>query len=344
MAEATRGSRRGKRKKKARRGRSGGSAFENVGREVAGVALVGLALLAGIALWTFDPADPVGVWEPVRNGGGVAGATVAGLLIRAMGAGALVPVLGMLVLGLRLMLPGTIQLPPKRFWVGALLLLVSLAALPELLESLAPHLAVASGGWLGETLAPVERMLLSGPGALALNSLAFLVGALGVAGVPPGVALARLGRGAGLAAQWTGAGLGAGLAFLQEAGVRAGRQLARVPAGITVWREQRARRARRVARDEEVEIAGDAEDAIRPKGKASKAPRPSKGAAPHIVDHRDSGKHEPEQGAFTFSESTSFGPYSPPDVSEIFQEAPKGSQKFDRDSLIMNSRILTGGS
>ncbi len=340
MAEATRGSRRGKRKKKARRGRRGGSAFENVGREVAGVALVGLALLAGIALWTFDPADPVGIWEPVRNGGGVAGATVAGLLIRAVGAGAVVPVLGMLVLGLRLMLPGTIQPPPKRFWVGALLLLVSLAALPELLESLAPHLAFASGGWLGEVVAPVERMLLSGPGALALNALAFLVGALGVAGVPPGVALARLGHGAGVAAQWTGAGLGAGLAFLQEAGVRAGRQLARVPAGITVWREQRARRARRVARDEEVEIAGDAETAIRPTRDAPKAPRPSKGAAPDIVDHRNSGKQEPEQGAFTFSESTSFGPYSPPVVSEIFQAAPKGSQKYDRDSLIMNSRIL----
>ncbi|MCP5070510.1 MAG: DNA translocase FtsK, partial [bacterium] len=340
MAEATRGSRRKKKKKKARRGRSGGGAFQTVGREVAGVALVGLALLGGVALWTFDPADPVGVWEPVRNGGGVAGATLAGLLVRAVGAGAAVPVVGMLLLGLRLMLPGTIHLPPTRFWVGALLLLLSLAALPELLESLAPHLAFASGGWLGSVIAPIERTLLSGPGALALNVLALLVGVLGVAGVPPGVALARLGQGAGLAAQWTGAGLGAGLALVHDGSVRVGQQLARLPAGITVWRERRARRARRQARDEEVEIGGDPETKDIPVRDAAKPTRSRKGAAPDIVDHRGSGKPEPEQGAFTFSESTSFGPYSPPDVSEVFQQAPEGSRTFDRDSLIMNSRIL----
>ncbi len=342
MAEAARGSRRRKRRS-GRARRSGRGAIETVGREIAGVALVALALLAGIALITYDAADPIGVWQPVHNGGGVAGATVAGLLVRAMGAGAAVPVAGLLLLGLRLLLPGTIQLPATRFWVGAALLLLSLSALPELLASLAPHLAVGSGGWLGGILAPAERMLLSGPGALALNALALLVGVLGVVGVPPGVALARLGRGAALAAQRTGAILAGGLAAAREATGRAGRRLARFPAAFTVWREQRARRARRHSREEapETQIADAPVPAeALPAPELPKPPRAKKGAPPDIVDHRDRRKPEPEQEAFTFSERTSFGPYTPPDVSEIFQAPPAGGRRYDRDSLIMNSRIL----
>jgi S-DNA-T family DNA segregation ATPase FtsK/SpoIIIE len=68
--------------------------------------------------------------------------------------------------------------------------------------------------------------------------------------------------------------------------------------------------------------------------------RSRSGAGPHIVDHRSERKEEPEQVVFTFTEHTASGPYTPPDVSEIFQVPPESAHRYDRDSLIMNSRIL----
>ncbi len=71
------------------------------------------------------------------------------------------------------------------------------------------------------------------------------------------------------------------------------------------------------------------------------APRPlRKREDPHIVDHRDDRKkRNPEQEAFLFSEHAPQGPYTHPDIA-IFQRPPDVGRSFDRDSLIMNSRIL----
>jgi S-DNA-T family DNA segregation ATPase FtsK/SpoIIIE len=112
-----------------------------------------------------------------------------------------------------------------------------------------------------------------------------------------------------------------------------------------VWRERRARRER-VATLREPPPPAAAEDAAAAEQAAhAEAPRPAPrargvAAAPHIVDHRSERKEEPEQAAFTFSEHTSAGPYTPPDVGEVFQPPPEGARRYDRDSLIMNSRIL----
>jgi S-DNA-T family DNA segregation ATPase FtsK/SpoIIIE len=58
------------------------------------------------------------------------------------------------------------------------------------------------------------------------------------------------------------------------------------------------------------------------------------------VDHRKSKPAEPEQEEFTFAESAArAGPYQLPDV-ELFQRPPDAGRSYDRDSLIMNSRIL----
>ena len=38
-----------------------------VGQEVVGLALIALGLPAGLALWSFDPADPGWAWVPVSN-------------------------------------------------------------------------------------------------------------------------------------------------------------------------------------------------------------------------------------------------------------------------------------
>ena len=321
-------------------------------REVAGVVLIGLALVAAIGLGTYDAADPFFQLDGVANAAGAAGATIAGLLVQSVGAGAAVLVLLVLALGVRLLLPGGIELPTGRFWLGATLLMITLSTVPALLASMAPNLVFGSPGWLGDTLAPAERALLSGPGALALNALVLFVGVLGIAGVPPGEALARLGRGGFAAAQAIGAWTGLlftntreALATAASATGQALAPIARIPAAFTVWREQRARRARvAAARDDgedETEIAPDpVQEEIPTPAPVPKPSRFRRGVAPDIVDHEADRKQEPEQEAFTFTEKTSFGPYTPPDVGAIFQSPPAGGRKYDRDSLIMNSRIL----
>ncbi|MDD9852691.1 MAG: DNA translocase FtsK, partial [Deltaproteobacteria bacterium] len=69
--------------------------------------------------------------------------------------------------------------------------------------------------------------------------------------------------------------------------------------------------------------------------------RRSGAAAPDIVDHARQRSEQPlAQDTFAFRESASSGPYAPPDPEEIFQAAPEGARNYDRESLLMNSRIL----
>ncbi|HSJ99370.1 MAG TPA: DNA translocase FtsK, partial [Myxococcota bacterium] len=82
--------------------------------------------------------------------------------------------------------------------------------------------------------------------------------------------------------------------------------------------------------------AGEAAPAV----PARSARRSAGQEEPHIVDHRaERKKRDPAQEAFVFSEHTPQGPYQFPEVA-IFQRAPEVGRRFDRESLIMNSRIL----
>ncbi len=65
------------------------------------------------------------------------------------------------------------------------------------------------------------------------------------------------------------------------------------------------------------------------------------GKAPHIVDHdRDRAEsRKPSQETFEFNEEGPLGPYRLPDIA-IFHRPTKVDLQFDRDSLLMNSRIL----
>ena len=49
-----------------------------VGAEFGGLVLIGIALLSGVALATYSPADPVFALADVANRAGPAGATLAG--------------------------------------------------------------------------------------------------------------------------------------------------------------------------------------------------------------------------------------------------------------------------
>jgi S-DNA-T family DNA segregation ATPase FtsK/SpoIIIE len=333
-----------KRSAKGHRGEARAFALVDVGFEICGLALIALGLLAALALVTYSPEDPAFRRLPVDNGAGVVGASIAFVLVRAMGLASVVPVVGSLVLGGRFLMGRRMPSLASRFWIGVALLLMALATLPPLLQSLSPaRFDFSAGGELGVFLAQAERDLLSGPGALVLNALMLLVGALGTVGVAPGRALAALARGVAAAGRVTAQGsvlLGRVLRGIAVGLVGPGARTARF---FSVWREQRVRRARVAAIRDSAEDEAREPEEIQLHRRGAVAPRlrgKRKGEAPHIVDHRN-GKQpvEPLQESFAFSEVTAAGPYQRPDT-KIFREPPASSLSWDRDSLIMNSRIL----
>ncbi len=334
-------------KRKARSGREGGRVraliVAGFAQEGLGLFLIGLGLLSALALVTYDPADASFRFVPVQNAAGVAGASIARLLVGSLGLGAAVPVLAMLALGVRLVTHGRLQFPSNRFWLGVSLVLVALSTLPALLMSMGLGRVPSSTiGRLGLALAEPERRLLSGPGALVINLLALVVGAPSLVGVSPGDTLTLIARGARGAAQSVGSWAVQAAALARLGATRARQGLTSGLAAIVVWRERRARRERVAALREPGLPAGASEVAEAAPAEAPRAaqrPRPA-GAGPHIVDHRSERKEEPEQVGFTFTERTSSGPYTQPDAGTIFQPPPEGARRYDRDSLIMNSRIL----
>ncbi len=312
-----------------------------------------MSLLAMLALLTHEPSDPIFSFEAVSNRAGVFGATTAGCLLAAAGTGSYVLVGALAWLGVRLCTGFGLRGVSPRFWLGALLLLVSVSSLPVLMEGLAPgRLGALGGGALGDWLARGEERLLSGPGALLTSSLCLLLGALSVTGVSLGGALAASGRGVGWLARAVLAGArGAGRAlhFVAAAllaicaGLTAGSK--RALAGFGVWRERRARRGRveairgpgRLVLGEE----GDAEARLEAAGASLSRARSGAGEAPHIVDHlaESEAAKEPHQGAFHFEQRGESSPFRKPDLS-IFQFPPENTRGYDRESLLMNSRIL----
>ncbi|MGH0037602.1 MAG: DNA translocase FtsK 4TM domain-containing protein [Myxococcota bacterium] len=349
MARAQAGSSRGRGGKRAREEETSFAA--RAGAEAAGFSLLLGSLVALLALATYDPADPVFQLVPVANRAGVVGATLAGWLFAGVGYGSVVLVAAGAWVGGRLCLQMGLPGWRSRFWVASLALLISIASLPPILDQLAPgELGSPEGGWLGTRLAGIEQLLLSSWGALLVNSLVALAGTLGLVGISLGTALAAVGSAAqaigslvarvgaatasvaqqGFAA--AGAGLGAAFAWTRGLGAR-----------VEVWRERRARRER-VARhrdpDGEAQAVPEPELPLGEEAAPSPRARRPRAAEPDIVDHAvASGGRSPEQEAFQFSEDGPSGPFVLPDVS-IFARPPDGGRSYDRDSLLMNSRIL----
>jgi S-DNA-T family DNA segregation ATPase FtsK/SpoIIIE len=330
--------------------------------------LIGGSALAALALATYTPADPLFRLTEVANGAGAVGATVAGLLRRSAGWGGAVLIGITVVTGARLLLGR--GLPGARFWVGAAALLVSLASLPPLLAAAGLRAASADdGGLLGGWLASGGRILLSLWGALLVNVLLAAVGALAILGIPLGATLRVLGAGLGrllramvraldVGARALGRGAVAGASaaqrfaiasglLLQAAGRTAQGALARGWQALGVRRARRARRSKVAPPEPDLAtLEAVAPEALPPEAvsaAAASAPRPPRrgaGEEPHIVDHRaDRKRRDPEQEAFVFSDAAPQGPYQFPDIA-IFQRPPEVGRRYDRESLIMNSRIL----
>ncbi|MEE9608385.1 MAG: DNA translocase FtsK 4TM domain-containing protein [Myxococcota bacterium] len=310
--------------------------------ECAGVALLGASLLAALALASYVSSDPALERAVVDDRVGVVGAVVAALLFRALGHGAFVAVAGVGVLGARLLAARGLPRPTSRFWLASALLLASVATLPPLLqEATGGGLAQASGGALGEWLAARERWLVGTWGGLLLNGAFALIGVLSAIGVSGGSVLSAVGASLG----WLGAAAAAGVLQLtrwllgvagavRHGAVELALGVQRGVRSVTVWKERRARRARVAAArtpafSEPDEAEGEA---------AAGRPATARGRRgdPTIVDH-EVDRPAPQQRAFRFSDAP--GPYALPDVS-IFQRPPAGARSYDRDSLIMKSRIL----
>ncbi|MCX5738471.1 MAG: DNA translocase FtsK 4TM domain-containing protein [Proteobacteria bacterium] len=345
------------------------SPYGRLASESIGLALIAFSALAALALATYDPGDPLFRLTAVANAAGAVGATLAGLLFRTAGLGGAVLVGTAVVVGGRLLLGR--NLPGARFWTGAALLLLAAATLPPLAAAAgATTLAPGGNGLLGEWLASGERLLLSLWGALLLNALLAVAGGLAVTGVQngtalrfvarrlaeiarasavAGVAIARATRRAGIEAFHALEAIGN---FAITSVLRARDRLVAAVRSVGVWRARRERRAHPLSPalaagpidalvlEADLEPIAEAEPAPQAEPAAPTQRSSRKREEPDIVDHRDDRKkRNPEQEAFLFSEHTPQGPYQHPDIA-IFQRPPEVGRSYDRDSLIMNSRIL----
>ncbi len=325
--------------------------------EALGLGLIALALVATLALWSYAPGDPIFRLDPVENRAGAVGATLAGLLRRGFGSVSILFVAVTALLGARLLLAR--RPPGPRFWLGGVLVVLAGATALALAHVVAPtRLAAGHGGWLGSRLASLEQPWLSEWGALLVNALLLGVGTLGVLGVRSASALHALGTLAALGAAGVGAvvaGTVRALAALAQLATRAGRALVRGATlaaaalvdlwrSLGVWRERRARRARvasiRLPGEPEEEASPEVETAGTSPVRRLRAHRGGR-EDPAIVDHgaeRES-QRTAHQEAFAFADGRGRGPYRLPDLS-LFQRSPVGERRYDRESLIMNSRIL----
>jgi S-DNA-T family DNA segregation ATPase FtsK/SpoIIIE len=339
-----------------------------VGSEIVGLVLIGICLLGTLALATYSPQDPIGELVEVRNSAGPAGATLAGLLLRSFGAGAIVMVASCAFLGGRLVMSLGLPGPFSRFWIGTFVLIPTVAVLPPLLFNLAPEsVPWVEPGWLGAEWSRWQTLLFGSAGALVLTTLLLTVGVLSLTGVSTGTTLGALGR----AGTWTAGWalwigewllgqlqvLGEQLLLLaQAAGRRAMESLSQLresASSIGVWRERRARRTRvQELREPEFSFEEEASEPepelvqteVEQEQEVTREPTSRKkrgGEEPDIVDHDEERRStkKPEQEAFHFKDGAASGPFELPDPA-LFSSPPENERSYDRDSLLMNSKIL----
>jgi len=330
-----------------------------------------VAAIGALALASHSPSDALFELVPVANRAGVVGASVAGILVRGVGLGSVAIVGAIAVLGSRLILGMGVPSVVSRFWVGAGALVVGLAGIGPMLAALSPGWdlpAAFVGGVVGDHLFRIESLLLSAWGAAIVTTGTLGVGILCATGISSAAVLRTVGalaawiaRGMSAASARVGVALRAILGLARDLGVLAKGLGMKGVAALQVWREQRARqrRARRAREQDERAIeqadqAGASMDepvASAPShARSTEAPadaltaRPARrrGAEePDIVDHiaESAKRRQPAQEAFDFDDSGPAGPFQLPDTS-IFQAPREGASTFDRDSLLMNSRIL----
>lgn len=326
---------------KAKREGSRYSLAAHAASEATGILLLFLALLSGLAVLSYEPADPLWMWTSVSNRAGIVGAHLAAMLFRSFGVGSLVVVGLLAVLGVRLLLGRGIPVLVSRFWLGSVALLFAVSTLPVALAGFAPQsLDPVQGGWLGQRAAAVQVKLLSDWGSLILNFGCLFFGALAVLGISSRDALSKTWG----AAQTTADHTATALSFVGRAFSVLHQIVQRAVQGAEVWRERRARLVRVAeAREKELLSHGEPQPVAPTEISAADLPR-KPAAAPQIqiIDHAaeaKASKKKPKQEAFAFSDRKSGIAYELPSL-DVFQSPPPATRPVDHESLIMRSRIV----
>ncbi len=322
--------------------------------EASGAVCLVVALLATLALASHAPGDRLLEWTSVENAAGVIGANLSAALLGAFGLGATVLVAFCAVAGSWLVMARPLAEFPRGVVTGGSLLMLALTATPALLAGIAPaRFSSLPAGWLGTHLALIERTLLSPWGGLLLNVVFVTAGLLRVTNVPAAEAVYAVLAGA----RATGHGALELARLLQRGTGHVREQLRTSIRAVGVWRERRSRRIRVAELREEIEldpISDAAGGSVAPVDAVAPAESSEDGdesvtrgakrrtAEPAIVDHaadRKSASRAPRQEAFVFTESRTGKPYQMPEI-ELFEKPASGGRTYDRESLIMNSRIL----
>ena len=330
--------------------RSSAPISRRIVEECLGFGLLAASLLAILALATYSPADPIFERAEVANRAGVIGAAVAAILFRTLGYASVVLVIASGVIGARLILGRGFPGLTSRFWVSTVALLLSISTLSPIAQQASPFsFSGNEGGSVGAFLAEHERWLVGSWGAVIGNVVLAVIGILAATGVSAGAVLGRFGMGLG----WLAAAVGSvvlalahwlrrGFAALRRGGAELIGGVEQGSRSIRVWRERHSRRREIAAADKFANASSEAADSVElPGERGGETGRASKRAAagPTIVDHiAERPRGEGVQETFSFDEERD-GPYQLPDIS-VFKRPPEGSHKYDRDSLIMNSRIL----
>jgi DNA segregation ATPase FtsK/SpoIIIE, S-DNA-T family len=320
-------------------------------REAGGVVVLGLATFAAISLWSYAPGDHLWSADRVLNRGGQLGVLIATALFRSVGIAAYLLVAVIAMIGARLLAGRGLPPASARLQLAVPLLLFPACAIPPLLGAALPNWSGLDGGALGTLLASYEIWVFGNWGALLANAFAAAIGVLAVTHVSLERAIGRVGMAiAAVTALVLGAATGAARTAI--AAVRASRRgFTALGQGVeegwrslTVWRERRARRVRVAAQrdpEPEPEPIAAAESVETAASALEPTPvRPARKGPPQIVDHAEErAARGARQESFSFREHRPHGPYRLPDVA-MFQEPPRGARTYDRESLIMNSRIL----
>ncbi|MFO0690767.1 MAG: DNA translocase FtsK 4TM domain-containing protein [Myxococcota bacterium] len=350
------------------------------GSELLGLVLVTFSLLATLALATYSPADPLLSLEVRNGAGPVgatvAGALMGGFGAGSFVLVAGTAFLGARLL-MSLGLPGLfsrfwlgmLALVPSAAALPILLFGLEPGELPWI-----------EPGWLGTEWSRLQTLLFGGAGAVILTMLLFVVGVLSLTGVSASATLGVIGSAGAWTLDrilWAAdevvplvdrvlEALGSGLSALREALVHEGERARESVNGLLVRRAQKERRARveerrgpdpssddledeesvdpvSVLEEEDEEDADEEREAGEEAGPRSARPMRKLRAQeePDIVDHDEQRrkKRKPEQEAFRFNDDGHKGPFKLPDIS-IFSATPEGERSYDRESLIMNSKIL----
>ena len=284
---------------------------EKLKREIIGLLLVAIAIFLFLSLVSYNPADPSlfsyssQKVKVINNWMGIVGAYVAGLLFQGFGFPSFIISFVLGFYAFSFILHWEWKYPLVKFggWAIILLATSSLFSLwMKPLQVYAQDLLV--GGFIGEILLRHLVRYFNLPGATVIFTVILILGFV----------------------------LGTGLSFiaiLRRLGSGVARLIEKISTMMMVRKEQSERAKKLVKRKQEkVEAKGEAREETKepPPVVVVEKPMPSKKRA-----------EIPEQETFEFAETRK--EFQLPPISLLEAETEK-RQKIDRDSLVMNSRIL----